>query len=107
MLGGFSLQRLSDPLCRVFKMEIFYQSLLQIQWSSIYLMLKCFGSVLGVACCQIFDMASAPKKKRLSGSSQTAAPKKSKTMDDYAVPAWVPEVKRAVDTLRTWMSVPE
>ena len=69
--------------------------------------LKCFGSVLGVACCQVFDMASAaPKKKRLSGG-QTAAPKKSKTMDDYAVPAWVPEVKRAVDTLRTWMSVPE
>ena len=55
-------------------------------------------------------MASAPvpkKKRNSNGGGQSASLKKSKTIEDYAMPTWVPQVKLAVDTLRSWMSVPQ
>ena len=53
-----------------------------------------------------FSMAEGQKKKRRSGGGQPPAPKKARTLDDYAVPSWLPAVKNAIDLLSTWMSVP-
>ena len=52
-------------------------------------------------------MADKPVKRRRSTGSSQPGSKKGRTMDDYATPSWLPEVKKAVDLLSNWMLVPE